>query len=565
MKFLKNLKLARSFGFMSLFAAILLIVVGFVGFWNMKIINDNFQSVLKNNLVPVSMTGDMRSDFLKINLEVSKAGFGNLDINTSTTVDLYTKQMESAEKEYRKINISSFEKDKLNQFDSYKKSYFDIWENVLAQTKDSQKLSTADSAHLTDIGTFIESVLQNLAQYNENEANAKDKQSTIVYKNGLYTLIAIISASFIVFILIAFVVTKLIQKSSKDMIVTLEAISTGDFSIDIDDSARNEFGNMKKTLRKTIDEVSNMIKIIKNKISVLDEDAVKLSSVSDEMSSSARNVAAAISEVASGTSTQAGDLMEVSNVLSEFGHQLGNIVQAIENVDVNSRKIDEMTKTGNSNMVNLTLSIENISSTFNTFINGIMSLNQNITKINEITGLINGIAEQTNLLALNASIEAARAGEAGRGFAVVADEIRKLAEQSKVSSDNISKLISGVAHESNNINSNANIVNDEFKNQIELINTAVSNYEEILMAVNEVIPQIEEVNHSAQNLNGGKDSILNRLEGVSTIAQEVSAASEEISASTEEMETSTDEVANTSKQLNEMAKDIITEVNKFKL
>jgi methyl-accepting chemotaxis protein len=224
-----------------------------------------------------------------------------------------------------------------------------------------------------------------------------------------------------------------------------------------------------------------------------------------------------------------------------------------------------MTKTGNSNMVNLTLSIENISSTFNTFINGIMSLNQNITKINEITGLINGIAEQTNLLALNASIEAARAGEAGRGFAVVADEIRKLAEQSKVSSDNISKLISGVAHESNNINSNANIVNDEFKNQIELINTAVSNYEEILMAVNEVIPQIEEVNHSAQNLNGGKDSILNRLEGVSTIAQEVSAASEEISASTEEMETSTDEVANTSKQLNEMAKDIITEVNKFKL
>jgi methyl-accepting chemotaxis protein len=565
MKFLKNLKLARSFGFMSLFAAILLIVVGFVGFWNMKIINDNFQSVLKNNLVPVSMTGDMRSDFLKINLEVSKAGFGNLDINTSTTVDLYTKQMESAEKEYRKINISSFEKDKLNQFDSYKKSYFDIWGNVLAQTKDSQKLSTADSAHLTDIGTNIESVLQNLAQYNENEANAKDKQSTIVYKNGLYTLIAIISASFIVFILIAFVVTKLIQKSSKDMIVTLEAISTGDFSIDIDGSARNEFGNMKKTLRKTIDEVSNMIKIIKNKISVLDEDAVKLSSVSDEMSSSARNVAAAISEVASGTSTQAGDLMEVSNVLSEFGHQLGNIVQAIENVDVNSRKIDEMTKTGNSNMVNLTLSIENISSTFNTFINGIMSLNQNITKINEITGLINGIAEQTNLLALNASIEAARAGEAGRGFAVVADEIRKLAEQSKVSSDNISKLISGVAHESNNINSNANIVNDEFKNQIELINTAVSNYEEILMAVNEVIPQIEEVNHSAQNLNGGKDSILNRLEGVSTIAQEVSAASEEISASTEEMETSTDEVANTSKQLNEMAKDIITEVNKFKL
>lgn len=565
MKSLKNLKITTSFKIISIFAAVLLIVIGAVGYWSMKTINDNLKYVLDNNLVPVSMTGNMRSDFLKIDLEVSKAGLGALDINTASTVDMYKKDMESSEKEYRKINISSFEKSKLDELDGYEKSFFEIWDNVVIQTGNSEKLNESDSAHLADISGKIETLLQNLSQYNENEANTKKTESLAAYKSGLYTMLAIIIVAFIMFLVIAYIVIKMVQKASKNMISTLETISTGDFTVHIDDFSNNEFGIMKKTLRKTIDGVSNMIKTIQDKIAILDEDAIKLSSVSDEMSLSSRNVAAAIGEVASGTSSQAEDLMEVSKVLYDFGNQLDNIVHSIENVDNNSRKINEMTKSGNNNMVNLTLSIENISSTFNTFINGIMNLNQNINKVNEITGLINGIAEQTNLLALNASIEAARAGEAGKGFAVVADEIRKLAEQSKVSSDNISQLISGVSQESSNIKSNAYTVNDEFKNQMVLINTVVATYEEILMAINEVISQIEEVNTSAQSLNGGKDNIINKLDAVSTVAQEVSASSEEISASTEEMEASSDEVANTSKRLNEMAKTIIDEVNKFKL
>lgn len=180
-----------------------------------------------------------------------------------------------------------------------------------------------------------------------------------------------------------------------------------------------------------------------------------------------------------------------------------------------------------------------------------------VEQIEVLAQSIMGITAQTNLLALNASIEAARAGEAGKGFAVVADEIRSLAEQSKVTAENIqqvtqkvtgavqnladdsSRLLNFVAEDVSKSFHQFTEIADAYNQDAADVDEMVTDFsaisEELLASIEGVLQSINDVSKAAnEGANGTNEiaqrasNIVEKSENVITVMNEVGNASNEM-------------------------------------
>jgi len=376
----------------------------------------------------------------------------------------------------------------------------------------------------------------------------------------------------IIIILIALILTYVMARTITTPLIVVEEhlghIAGGDFTQPVPEKflrMKDEIGKLARAVDGLQANIKPLLSSLKENAKALAGDSENLSAASEEIASSSGEVARAIQQVAAGASEQAGHLQEILGLLENISSSLEKVENELGNVKTSSEETSRLADVGKKELDVLVASINGVHEAFKVVSEKLTGLSGSVNKVGEILEVINGIADQTNLLALNAAIEAARAGDAGRGFAVVAEEVRKLAEQSRVSSDKIKALLSTIASETNEVVNTSEEVDKQVVAQLENVENTVRAFDNILDSVIAITPVIEETYRHMDNTVKAKDVVLDRVQSISAVSEEASASAQQISASAEELSASTEEIAANAQEVLGVAKNLEEQVERFKV
>jgi len=330
-------------------------------------------------------------------------------------------------------------------------------------------------------------------------------------------------------------------------------------------SKKDEIGELYRSLKTMTHNLRELVGNIQTTASTLASHSVQLSSITEESNQSLTQVVTTINEMAQGNSDQASMVQETTEAISRVNDIVSQASNKTELAADKAKESLELAKEGQKAIEQQSQRIEENNNYTKAVGESIQQLATMADEIRNIIGVINGIAEQTNLLALNASIEAARAGEAGRGFAVVAGEIRKLAEQSRNSTKRIEEIVDSITGRVNETVNNMNLVKESVLVMEASAEHTRESFARIFASVTELAKICYELSEALDEINGKTEEITNQSTNISSVVQETAAGMQEISAASEEQLASIETIAQSSGQLENMAQQLLAQVEKFKL
>ncbi|MCK9200884.1 MAG: methyl-accepting chemotaxis protein [Gallionella sp.] len=240
----------------------------------------------------------------------------------------------------------------------------------------------------------------------------------------------------------------------------------------------------------------------------LQDDAARLSKSAEDQSAAVEAIAAAVEQLTVSIS-----------VMSENANEAGNLSTQSEKQASEGLKLVSAT----------TGTIQNVAERMTEASATMEELAKKVGSVSGIVQTIRDIADQTNLLALNAAIEAARAGEQGRGFAVVADEVRKLAELTTKSTQEISRIVEGIGQTTDAAVNAMQRVKElalNGANQTEDVNKAVQLMDQSSLEVGKAVSYIV---NALREQTAASNDIAKRIESIAQGIEQTHAASAESS------------------------------------
>lgn len=378
-------------------------------------------------------------------------------------------------------------------------------------------------------------------------------------------IIVVLVVALLLGAIIVYFITRSIVKPLNTLNQAALKISHGDLTERISISSQDEFGELSNSFNDMSDHLQKVIHEVEVSAEQVAASSEELTASAEQTSDASEHVSEGIQQVASGAEAQENGLKQNAETLATITDGIGRVAENALSVSkltqdarIQAEKGGETVQQSVEQMKSLHQSVKESNAT-------ILSLNDRSKEIESIIDVIVGISDQTNLLALNAAIEAARAGESGKGFTVVANEVRKLAEQSQQSANQISDLISNIQIDTQHSVTKMETASVNVENGMTLSNETADSFNQVIKSVRDIAPQIEDVAEIAEQISNRIQEVTRTATEHADVARDNAAASEEIAASTEEQLASMEEISSASRALSSLAESLQTLISQFRI
>lgn len=485
MKMLKNLSVKAKLGVLLTLLSTLLLVIGSLGLYGMNDVVTSLRSVYNDRTIPLEKLAKIRALLLLNRVAITAAVTSEDEAfirEEIAQVESNLKAIDEEWSEYMRTNHTD-EEDRLAQKweTDYAKLRDDGMEVAIAQLKTGNQ----EGANNT-IATRIRPLYEPVGKDMDDLVELQDRLAAELFHAGEaeYNVILIITVSAIVIgVLFAIILGALIIRSITNPLARAvdlaNRLAEGDLTHQVTVDSKDEIGNLMEALRNMVIKLSAIISEVRQNAGILNQ-------VSQQVNSSAQSMSQNSSELAA-------NVEESSSTMEEM---VSSIVQNTENAGLTEKIAQESAGAAKEGSAAVRRTID--------------AMQQIADKIN----VVQEIAYQTNLLALNAAIEAARAGEHGQGFAVVATEVRKLAERSRGSAQEISEIAA---------------------NSVDVAAKAGTLIEDMQPSIQKTADLVVEISASSRQQKDGAEQINTGIQQMSQVSQQSASSAEELAATAEEL------------------------------
>ncbi|MCU0841511.1 MAG: methyl-accepting chemotaxis protein [Thiobacillaceae bacterium] len=384
--------------------------------------------------------------------------------------------------------------------------------------------------------TMIKSI-EDLIRLQERVAGEEYRaaESRQDFNSTLYLILTVVG--FTVIGVFAYILVRSITQPLARAVKVAEAIAQGNLTETVPACGKSEIGRM-------LTAMAGMQESLRGMVTHLQEHARQLARTSQQLSDSASQSAHASEAQSEAASGMAASVEEMTVSIDQVGES-ARVAQDV------ARQSGEQSQEGGRVVHSAAAEMAKIAQAVNASAETIRHLEGYSNEISTIVGVIKDIADQTNLLALNAAIEAARAGEQGRGFAVVADEVRKLAERTTDSTQQIAEMIDKVQNGA--------------RQAVSEMETGVSQVNEGVQIAHQAGDSITGIQQSAQRVVGVVEDIAGALKEQSAASQEIAQGVERIAQMAEQNSSVVRQTAAFSRELDGVARALGESVARFRL